>query len=161
MRHVTQQEVQVHVEKWQDILRLRDWDIIIQMVETPWRKSGDIKYDRDDKKAVLLINQMPKHTNIEGLVIHELLHLKLSGLDEMIEELLDIVFGTEETDARREFARTRYMTLTEVTVEDLTKGYLAAIGSEASLSFGRLQAAVDEEIGEQPKVISTSGISVK
>jgi len=91
-------------------------------------------------------------------VVHELLHLKLSGLDEMIEELLDIVFGNDATDAKREFARTRYMTLTEATVEDLTKGYLAAIGSEAPLSLGRLQAVVDEEIGEQAKVISTSGV---
>jgi len=158
MRHVTQEEVQVHVGKWQDILRLRDWDIIIQIVETPWKKSGDIKYNRDVKTAVLLINQTPIYTHIEGLVIHELLHLKLSGLDEMIEELLDIVFGNDATDAKREFARTRYMTLTEATVEDLTKGYLAAIGSEAPLSLGRLQAVVDEETGEQPKVMSTSGV---
>jgi hypothetical protein len=67
------------ITKWQDILRLRDWDIKLKIVETEWRKSGDIKIDMDDKKAVMLINNNPKSTNLEELVVHELLHLKLWG----------------------------------------------------------------------------------
>lgn len=63
--------------KWQDILRLKDWDIRIQPVHRGWRKSGDIKIDSDDRKAILLVNERPKSDNLEELVVHELLHLKL------------------------------------------------------------------------------------
>jgi hypothetical protein len=30
--------LQTLLEKWQKILRLQDWDIQLQLVETPWRK---------------------------------------------------------------------------------------------------------------------------
>jgi hypothetical protein len=136
-----------YLRKWQSILRLRDWDIMVEIVKTSWRKSGDIKIDLDDKKAVLLVNHSPKRENLEELVIHELLHLKLYGLDQMIEELLSAVYGEEEKDPKREFASTQFMTLLESTVEDLTKGYLTAIKSQMPLSFGRLQKQIDEEVG--------------
>jgi hypothetical protein len=38
------------------------------------------------------------------------------------------------------------MLLLESTVEDLTKGYLAATMSQKSLSFGRLEKPIDEEL---------------
>ena len=139
-------EIEKYVNKWQDILRLRDWDIVVKIVKTKWRKSGDIKIDLEDKKAVLLVNHTPKCTNLEELVIHELLHLKLHGMDEMIEDLLSVVFGEKEDDPKREFAYTQFMMVLESTVEDLTKGYLSAIGSQKSLSFGRLQEPIDEEL---------------
>ncbi len=82
---VNKEEIEKHLDTWQDILRLRDWDIVIQIVETTWRKSGDIKIDLEDKKAVLLINQTPKCENLEELVIHELLHVKLYAMDQMID----------------------------------------------------------------------------
>lgn len=144
---VNKEEIEKHLDTWQDILRLRDWDIVIQIVETPWRKSGDIKIDLEDKKAVLLINQTPKCENLEELVIHELLHVKLYAMDQMIEDLLSSVFGDDEKDPKRAFAYTQFMVLLESTVEDLTKGYLVAAGREQSLSFGRLRKAVDEEVG--------------
>lgn len=104
----------------------------------------------DDKKAVLLINRNPKTCeNIEELVVHELLHLKLYGMDQMIEELLQAVFGKNEDDPKREFAQTQFMMLLESTVEDLTKGYLMASGSQEALSFGRLQGEIDKEL--EPK----------
>jgi hypothetical protein len=31
------------LEKWQHTVRLRDWDIKLQLIATPWRKTGDIK----------------------------------------------------------------------------------------------------------------------
>ena len=65
----------------------------------------------------------------------------------MIEGLLSMVFGDEEKDPKREFAYTQFMMLLESTVEDLTKGVLAAAGSQQALSFGRLRKAVDEELG--------------
>ncbi len=139
------------ISKWQDILRLRDWDVKLIIVNTPWRKSGDIKIDITDKKAVLLINSTPKSTNLEELVVHELLHLKLWGMDQMIEELISKVFGTEKEDVKREFAMSQFFTLLESTVEDLAKGFLKANGNEEGLSFGRLADEVNEEIGIKTK----------
>jgi hypothetical protein len=144
------EEIGKHLSKWQNVLRLRDWDITVKIVKTAWRKSGDVKIDLEDKKAVLLINQNPKTCdNIEELVIHELLHLKLYGMDQMIENLLVAVFGEKENDLRREFACTQFMVLLESTVEDLTKGYLTAAGNQKALSFGRLQGEIDKEL--QPR----------
>lgn len=114
--------------KWQDILRLRDWDIKLELVDSKWRKSGDIKIDAADKKAIMLINKSPKSENLEELVVHELLHLKLWGIDQMIEMLINLVYGESEQDAKRQFAYAQFMELLESTVEDLTKGYLVASG---------------------------------
>ena len=148
---VNKEEIEEYLNRWQDILRLRDWDIVIKIVKTKWRKSGDIKIDLEDKKATLLVNHTPKCTNLEELVIHELLHLKLYAMDQMIEGLLSIVFGEKEDDPKREFAYTQFMVLLESTVEDLTKGYIATTGSQKSLSFGRLQRIIDEELGNNWK----------
>jgi len=131
---------------WQDILRLRDWDIRIRIVDESWRKSGDIKIDMDDKKAVLMINESPKCTNLTELVVHELIHVKLWGMDQMIESLLSTVYGEQETDPKREFAYTQFMLLLESTTEDLTKAFLAASGSSEPLSFGRLQPQIHQEL---------------
>ena len=135
------------INKWQDILRLRDWDIRLKIVETGWRKSGDIKIDMDDKKAVMLINNNPKSTNLEELVVHELLHLKLWGMDQMLEGFVNQIFGEGEGDIKKEFAMNQFFILLESTVEDLAKGYLKANGCEKELSFGRLQKLIDSEIG--------------
>ena len=142
---VAERDVVGYLRKWQDILRLRDWDIKVQVVEVSWRKSGDIKIDLEDKKAVFLVNRQPRSTNMEELVIHELLHLKLYGMDQMIEELLLAVYGENEKDSKKEFAETQFMKLLESTVEDLTKGYLTASKSQKLLSFGRLKTQIDEE----------------
>jgi hypothetical protein len=144
--HVTQEIVEKYIDKWQDMLRLRDWDIRVQIVSTPWRKSGDVKIDLDDKKAVMLISQAPKSENLEELVVHELLHIKLYGLDQMTEQLINILFGAIPDDPRREFAITQFFVLLESTVEDLTKGYLAANGAKEPLSFGRLRRQINEEL---------------
>ncbi|UCG29720.1 MAG: hypothetical protein JSV53_09475 [candidate division WOR-3 bacterium] len=143
---VNRKAIEKYLNKWQDILRLRDWDIVIKIVKTKWRKSGDIKIDLEDKKAVLLVNHKPKCTNLEELVIHELLHLKVYRMDQMLESFLSIIFGEKEDDPKREFAYTQFMMVLESTVEDLTKGYLSAEGSQKSLSFGRLKEPIDVEI---------------
>ena len=142
--------LQQHLVKWQDVLRLRDWDIRLKMVTTEWRKTGDIKIDADDKKAVLMINAFnPKQENLEEVIIHELLHLKLWGMDQMLEQLLGSVFGQDENDPRHDFAYTQFMILLESTVEDLTKGLLAVGGNDKELSFGRVQQLVKEELKEK------------
>ena len=135
------------LNRWQVLLRLRDWDIQLQMVTTPWRKTGDIKIDLHDRKAVLLINEAnPKNENLEEVIIHELLHLKLWGLDQMLENLLKAVFGDDEKDPRYQFANDQFMDVLETTVEDLTKGYLQLGGEDKELSFGRVQVQVAQEL---------------
>lgn len=134
--------------KWQDILRLRDWDIIIELVEKSWRKTGDIKMDLDDKKAILLINNCdPKQTNIEATIVHELLHLKLWPMDNLTESLIVHLHGGDRESASFDIVLTQYMTILESTVEDLAKGFMSISGEDKSISFGRLRAQVDEEIG--------------
>ncbi len=75
--NINKKDIEQYLIKWQDILRLRDWDISLKIVKTKWRKSGDVQIDLDDKKAILLINQTPKSTNLEELVVKELLHIKI------------------------------------------------------------------------------------
>ena len=44
-----------YLRKWQEILRLGDWDIKYELVNIEWRKTGDIKIDMTDRKAILMI----------------------------------------------------------------------------------------------------------
>jgi hypothetical protein len=139
--------LQQYLSRWQDVLRLRDWDIRITLVNTEWRKTGDIKIDADDKKAVLMIKAFnPKKENLEEVVIHELLHLRLWAMDQMLEELLCGVFGEDENDPKYKFAYGQFMTLLESTVEDLTKAFLSIAGDNKELAFGRVQQMVDKEL---------------
>ena len=98
---INEKDLEKFLNKWKDILRLRDWDIKYELVNVEWRKTGDIKMDTTDRKAILLINNFnPKQNNLEALVIHELLHLKLWGMDQMIEQLMYTVFGQDEEDPK-------------------------------------------------------------
>ena len=132
--------------RWQRVLRLAHWDIEVRTAPGSWRKSGDIKTDPEDRKAVLLVNERSNCDNLDELVVHELLHLKLHVLDQMIEDLLAAVYGSDEGDPKRSFAEAQFMRALESTVEDLTKSLLAASGRPGELSFGRLEGAVKEEL---------------
>jgi len=144
---ITHEEARAVLARWQPTLRLADWDIDLQLIAGAWRKSGDVKVDLDDRKAILLLNAEPRSENLEETIVHELVHLRLYALDQMLVELLDAVFGADGTEPRRAFAETRFMTLLESTTEDLTKALLAAAGSPEALSFGRLREEVEREIG--------------
>jgi len=139
-------ELLSYLNKWQDILRLRDWDIKLELVTNEWRKTGDVKIDQDDKKAILLINNHnPKQTNVESVIIHELLHVKLWGMDQMIESLLHCVYGDDQSDPKFSFAYTQFMELLEQTTEDLAKGYKDLGAENKTISFGRIQNEADAE----------------
>lgn len=142
-------EARAILARWQPLMRLADWDIDLRVVTGPWRKSGDIKVDLDDRKAVLLLNATPyaESDNLEETIVHELVHLRLYALDQMLVELLEATFGADADEPRRAFAETRFMTLLESTTEDLAKALLSASGSTAALSFGRLREEVEREIG--------------
>jgi hypothetical protein len=141
-------DAQALLAHWQPILRLADWDVDLRIVTGEWRKSGDVKVDLDDRKAVLLLNAEPRSGNVEETIVHELVHLRLYAMDQMLVQLLEAIFGADADEPRRAFAETRFMTLLEATTADLAKALLAASGSAAPLSFGRLEAEVEREIGE-------------
>jgi len=144
---ITRDDAREVLARWQPILRLADWDIDLRLVTTPWRKTGDVKVDLDDRKAVLLLKAGQPSEHLEEVVVHELLHLRLYALDQMLVQLLDAVYGTDAEDPRRAFAETQFMTLLESTTEDLAKALLAASGSSTPLTFERLRAEVEREVG--------------
>ena len=125
-------------EKYCKKLRLTPgWDIQLQFVEDPeWRKTGDIKIDCTDRKAILLLNAAtPKQENLEEVIVHELMHLKMYPLDQVTESL--IVSQFEEGTPARSFAYRQFFESLEVTVEELTKCFLLEFGEDKELSFGR------------------------
>ncbi len=125
-------------EKWCKKLRVvPGWDVVLYCVEDmEWRKTGDLKIDCDDRKAILLLNiANPKQENIEEVIVHELLHLKMYPLDQVTESLITSHFN-EGTAAYR-FAYTQFFTTLEQTVEELTKCFLLEFGDNKELSYGR------------------------
>ena len=131
--------IEKYLRKWQERLRLKDWDIKLQLINQEWNKTGDIKIDMTDKKAIVMINNYnPKENNLEPVIIHELLHLKLWGMDQMIEQLMYLVFGKDENDPKFDFAYTQFMNTLESTVEDLSKSFLTLDGEDKKISFERV-----------------------
>ncbi|GHU77318.1 hypothetical protein FACS189461_5640 [Spirochaetia bacterium] len=149
---INQDKSQKYLEKWQKILRLLDWDIKIKIIDIEWRKTGDIKIDETDRTAILLLNGYnPKQTNLEEVIIHELLHLKLYGMDQMIEELIGCVYGKDENDSKRSFAYSHFMTILETTVNDLAKSFLIESGGNKEISFGRIEKEIENDMKEENK----------
>lgn len=97
------------------------WDIRLELVEdTTWPKTGDFRIDCDDRKAILLLNAVnPKQENLEEVIIHELMHIKMYPLDQVTESLITNCF--EEGSAARKFAYQQFFTTLEQTVEELAK----------------------------------------
>lgn len=118
----------------------KQWDIRLDLVRDPaFRKTGDIKIDCDDKKAILMLNVLsPKQENLEEVIVHELLHLKLYPLDQLTEGLIEAHYE-RETPAH-DAVYTQFMTMLEQTVEELTKCYLSAFGENRELSYGRCRS---------------------
>lgn len=113
------------------------WDVRLSFVEDPtWRKTGDIRIDCDDRKAIVYLNvAAPKQENPEEVVLHELMHLKMYPLDQVTESLIESAF--EEGSEASDFAYRQFFTTLEQTVEELTKCFLLEFGENKELSFGR------------------------
>lgn len=135
---MTRDKAAILFEKWCKKLRLvPDWDIQLEWVEDKdWRKTGDLKIDCTDKKAILLLNGVsPKQENLEEVIVHELMHLKLYPLDQLTEALITSNF--EENTSGYKLAYTGFYETLEQTVEELTKCFLLEHGENKDLSFGR------------------------
>ena len=101
-------------EKYIQKLRITPaWDIKLEFVEDPsWPKTGDFKIDCDDRKAILLLNTgNPTQENLEEVIIHELMHIKLYPLDQVTESLITNCF--EEGSAASKFAYQQFFTALE------------------------------------------------
>lgn len=150
--NTNQNDILEFFKKWKKILRLQDWDIKYQPIEKEWRKTGDIKIDIDDRTAILLINTCnPKQTNLEQLIIHELIHLKLWEMDQLVENLINVVFDNED-DPKRELVFSQFMGILEYVANDLSKGFLELGGIDKEISFGRLETAIKEEFDSIHKI---------
>jgi|GEM_PF-390768 len=128
------------LRKWCGILRITPpWDVKLDLITDPaFRKTGDIRIDPDDRKAVVVLNiASPKQENAEEVLVHELMHLKLYPLDQVTEALITANF--EDGSPASDFAYTQFFQNLEITVEELTKCFLAAFGESKSLSFGRCE----------------------
>ena len=135
------QALEALFEKWTRKLRIAPaWDVRLELVEDPaWGKTGDIRIDCDDRKAIVLLNvAAPKQENPEEVLVHELMHLKLYPLDQTTETLINSSFA--EGSQAWEFAETTFMTTLEQTVEELTKCFLLEFGENRTLSFGRCRS---------------------
>ena len=117
------------------------WDVKLEFVENPeWRKTGDFKIDCDDRKAILLLNAVsPKQENIEEVIVHELMHIKMYPLDQVTESLIKNCF--EDGSAASRFAYQQFFTTLEQTVEEMSKCFLLEFGENRNLSFGRCAGA--------------------
>ena len=104
-------EIQRLVDKYSAKLRITPiWDVKLELVEDPaWRKTGDIKIDCDDRKAILMLNALnPKQENLEEVIVHELMHLKMYPLDQVTESLITNAF--EEGTTAQNFAYQQFFT---------------------------------------------------
>ena len=125
-------------EKYVKKLRISPaWDVKLELVEDPdWPKTGDFKIDCDDRKAILLLNvRNPRQDNLEEVIVHELMHIKLYPLDQVTESL--IVNSFEEGTKAYDFAYRQFFTALEQTVEELAKCFLLEFGENRELSYGR------------------------
>ena len=125
-------------EKYIKKLRISPaWDIKLEFVEDPaWPKTGDFKIDCDDRKAILLLNiTNPKQENLEEVIVHELMHIKMYPLDQVTESLINNCF--EEGSTASNFAYQQFFTTLEQTVEELAKCFLLEFEENKEFSYGR------------------------
>lgn len=133
-------ELKKQFKLWTKRLRLdNQWDVKLELKdEEGFKKTGDLTIDCDDRKAVIMLNiRNPKQENLEEVIVHELLHLKLYPMDQIIENLLK-THVDKDTKAYDYIYRDFMMTL-ETTVAEFSKCFLDNYGHNHSYSYGRLK----------------------
>lgn len=125
-------------DKWCKKLRIIPaWTVKLELIDDPAsRKTGDFKVDCEDRKAIFILNMSgPQSDNLEMVIVHELLHLKLYPLDQTTETLIDSTF--EADTPAYNFAYTTFMETLEQTVEELAKCFLLEFDENTEIPFGR------------------------
>jgi hypothetical protein len=77
----------------------------------------------------------PKQENIEEVIVHELMHIKMYPLDQITKSLIVNCF--EEDSPASNFAYQQFYTALEQTVEKLAKCFLLEFGDNKEFSYGR------------------------
>ncbi|MDD6217296.1 MAG: hypothetical protein PUB28_11230 [Roseburia sp.] len=134
-------DIKERFEYWCKKLRISpQWDIKLEMLEdSEWNKTGDFKIDPTDRKAVLMLNaKSPKQENMEEVIVHELMHIKMYPLDQVCESLITSNF--EEGTPAWDFAYREFFENLEITVEELAKCFLLEFGENKNFSFGRCKS---------------------
>ena len=134
-------KIELLFKKWINKLRLTpEWDIRLEWIEDPnWGKTGDFKVDCTDRKGIILLNGVePKQENLEEVLVHELLHLKLYPLDQFAEGMIKAHYTPGTAENR--FVYHQFFGSLEQTVEELTKCFLLDGGENRDLSFGRCRS---------------------
>ena len=138
MEHWSTEDLQRLFDKYCKKLRITpNWNVQLRLVDDPeWSKTGDFKIDCTDHKAILLLNILnPKEENLEEVIVHELMHIKMYPLDQVTESLITKHF--EEGTPGWNFAYTQFFTALEITVEELAKCFLLEFGESKAFSYGR------------------------
>lgn len=112
------------------------WDVKLEIInDSGIGKTGDIKLDCTDRKAVVIINLAGPHDNYEEVIVHELMHIKMYPLDQITESL--ITSNYDKGTNGYKLAYSQFFTTLEQTVEELSKCFLLEFGENKDLSFGR------------------------
>lgn len=112
------------------------WDIKLEILnDSELNKTGDFKIDPTDKKAIIIINTAGSTDNLEEVLVHELMHIKMYPLDQVCESLITSNF--EEGSNGWNLAYNQFFENLEITVEELAKCFLLEFGNDKDLAFGR------------------------
>jgi len=133
--------IEERFDYWTKKLRIVPaWDVQLELVTDPeWKKTGDFKIDTSDRKAVVMLNAVnPKQENLDEVICHELMHLKMYPLDQVCESLILAQFPDESP--AQSFAYQQFFENLEITVEELTKCFLLEYGRDTEFSFGRCKS---------------------
>jgi hypothetical protein len=116
-REMTVARLQRIMKQWQSKLLLNGWNLSLKIVEfrrkDGFKKSGDIKVDPKNKKAVLLLTSEP-FKDEEEVIVHELVHLLLWDYDTFSERV--ILKNCQEF----KWDHKKYMDKLEATVKNIT-----------------------------------------
>ncbi len=118
------------------LLRLSDWDLSLQVKGSDCHRSGDMQIRPEYASAKVLVREQLTDVSLDAVIVHELVHVKLYALDQMIEELVDLVYDEDDEDPRRRFVYGQFMMVLERTTDDLTRALLKAEGTSDSVEGG-------------------------
>ena len=71
-------------------------------------------------------------------------------MDQLVENLIGVVFDNED-EPKRKLVYSQFMGILEYIVNDLSKGFLELGGVDKAVSFGRLEAVLNEEFDNLQK----------
>jgi len=80
------------LEKWQEKLEMKDWNLTVKIVEfrrkNGYRQSGDFIADIEKKEAQILMTNDPWRGDEEYTLVHEMVHVLFYDYDKYSEDLI-------------------------------------------------------------------------